>query len=181
MKKLLSIFIVFCIVFTQIISYFYDSFFVSYDIIKTNLNNNLSVNIANKNISNLNYQELYSHNSDNSITKITIKWLKITQSKLNFITNNKGLFTFNSKNNSNKNLLTNNNSSKNPVKYYITSLVNNLKSKNDKILTNNKIEFLLLSFFEIEEKFIEKFFFKKEFLTMFDSQAPPYIISLTKV
>lgn len=90
-KQIISIFVILILSLNNLLSYLYDNLVIFYDI-----NNIISLRIVelspeDKEVVNTLEKEYVF--SDGSITIVSLKWLNITKSKLNFITNNKSILT----------------------------------------------------------------------------------------
>lgn len=86
-KKILTIFIILLLWVFNLLGYVYDNLVISYDI--NNSSNLKIVNLSLKDRKLINTVKKQYNFSDGSATIVSIKWLKLSKSKIDFITNYK--------------------------------------------------------------------------------------------
>lgn len=174
-KKIIAIWLVWLLSFLQIISYTYDSFFVSYDTTS-------AVNIYRVDIDSKNHQIIHTFSNqynffDGSKTIISLQWFYTTQAKIDFITNYEWLFL----SNNNDNFLQKNNVDTTAKKISVLSiLIGWGKDKKEKYIFSFKNFDIKRSDFSFEQ-ILKESFVVKEIWHFYLSRGPPYIISITIV
>lgn len=179
MKKLLSVFFVFLLSIFPIIGVTYDYFIDSYDISKTNNTNIIYVSKANSTLLN-SLSGTYSF-SDGSKVSVTLQWLKITQSKIDFITNYQWFFIEKIVTNSDTNLQKAKNTHIPTQNLLLTWAVSWKKSSKEKMFFNQEMTFLDAKNIIFHFNFMEYNVFIQKHFEPYSLRWPPNIISLTLV
>lgn len=178
-KRILSLFLLFIFSSAHIVSYAYDSFFVSFD---TNTAINTSIIFLPKTqITPLKVLSNKYDFFDGSHTIIHIKGLNTTAGKLNFLTNYKGIFIKSEDIGSIETFLKQNKKSTKPEqKYIFTSYFWIKNDKKEKDIIKN-IQLLwweeIVSF---KNSFLSQFVLSQIDIPYY-GRGPPYIISLIKI
>lgn len=171
-KKILSIFLVLLLSLFSLFCMIYDNLFISYKLNDYNIISSQFFSKKDDKILNT-LEEKYVF-FDGSITKIIIKWLNISKSKLDFKTNYKWIIS-KQKNISNFYL---ENKNINPYRFYsiLYNFFNNKKYNLDKNIVLNNFVIIYNNIQEINKFFYKKILLISNILVIWNKDPPLYYI-----
>jgi hypothetical protein len=178
-KKFIVVFLILSLSIINFLGYFYDSLFPAFDL--SHSNNTSFINYSKKDFKLINeLSHIYDYN-DWSKTSITIKWIKLSSSKIDFITNYKWFFSDLGDSSKNKILISRVKNDNSPKEAFILTNLSLNKFFKEKIDVYKLFESIaFLKKVNLNNSNLT-YFFKEKVNVLYSGRAPPLYYILTMI